>query len=203
MKLLLALGPGIAAIAIERLPTAPWYLQRNILVLLGRLGSLPDGFSPAIYSTHGDPRIRREAIKLLLEAKDHQEEAIVLGLGDSDEGIVGMALAAALESCPPKAIPLVQQIAVDPKRQPELRALAVRIVTRTREPETMRVLLEIVKFRRRWFRPSLAPKSPDLLAALAGLAAHWSEDPAVKDVLAYARWHTDRQIRAAVAARSA
>lgn len=203
MKQLLALGPDIAPVAIERLPTAPWYLQRNILVLLGRLGSLPDGFSPASYSTHGDPRIRREAIKLLLETKAQQEEAIVMGLGDPDEGIVGMALAAALESCPPKAIPLVQRIAVDPKRQPELRALAVRIVTRGREPETLRVLLEIVNFRRRWFRPSLAPKSPDLLAALAGLAAHWSEDPVVKDVLAYARWHTDRQIRAAVAARSA
>jgi hypothetical protein len=202
MKQLLALGAGAAAVAIERLPTAPWYLQRNILVLLGRLGSLPEGFSPASYSTHGDPRIRREAIKLLLETKSQQEEAMVMGLGDTDDGIVGLALAAALESCPPKAIPLVQRIAVDPKRQPELRALAVRIVTRAREPETLRVLLAIVNFRRRWFRPSLAPKSPDLLAALAGLAAHWSEDPVVKDVLSYARWHTDRQIRAAVASRS-
>ncbi|HEY0351001.1 MAG TPA: hypothetical protein VGC48_02715, partial [Gemmatimonadales bacterium] len=202
MKQLLALGPGAATVAIERLPTAPWYLQRNILVLLGRLGSLPEGFSPASYSTHGDPRIRREAIKLLLETKSQPEETIVMGLGDADDGIVGLALAAALESCPPKAVPLVQRIAVDPKRQPELRALAVRIVTRAREPETLRVLLAIVNFRRRWFRPSLAPKSPDLLAALAGLATHWSEDPLVKDVLAYARWHTDRQIRAAVAARS-
>jgi hypothetical protein len=157
MKQLMALGADVAPVAIERLPTAPWYLQRNILVLLGRLESLPDGFSPASYSTHGDPRIRREAIKLLLEAEDHQGDAMVMGLGDPDEGIVGLALAAALESCPPKAIPLVQRIAVDPKRQPELRALAVRIVTRAREPETLRVLLEIVKFRRRWFRPSLAP----------------------------------------------
>jgi hypothetical protein len=203
MKQLLGLGADVAAVAIERLPKAPWYLQRNILVLLGRLGSLPDGFSPATYSTHGDARIRREAIKLLLETKDRLEEAIVMGLGDPDEGIVGLALAAALETCPPQAIPLVQRIAVDPKRQPELRALAVRIVTRAREPETLRVLLAIVNYRRRWFRNRLAPKSPDLLAALTGLAAHWGEEPLVKEVIAYARWHTDRQIRAAVSARPA
>jgi hypothetical protein len=202
MKQLLVLGPAVGPVLTERLAEAPWYLQRNILVLLGRLGSVPSGFSPAPYATHSDARIRREAIKLLLEG-DRQDEAIIMGLGDSDEGIVGMALAAALESCPPQAVPLVQQIAVDPKRQPELRALAVRIVTRAREPETLRVLLGIVNFRRRWFRPSLAPKSPDLLAALAGLATHWSEDPRVKEVLAYARWHTDRQIRAAAATRPA
>jgi hypothetical protein len=202
MKHLSALGPGVGAVAVERMADAPWYLQRNILVLLGRLGSLPSGFSPVPYATHSDARIRREAIKLLLEGKDRPEEAIVMGLGDPDEGIVGMALAAALESCPPQAVPLVQRIAADPKRQPEVRALAIRIATQAREPETLRVLLGIVNYRRRWFRSRLAPKSPDLLAALVGLARHWSEDPLVKEVLAYARWHTDRQIRAAAAART-
>jgi hypothetical protein len=198
MKHLSALGPEVGAVAIERLAEAPWYLQRNILVLLGRLDNWPSGFSPLAYTTHGDARIRREAIKLLLEAPDRQQEGIMTGLTDPDEGIVGLALAATLESCPPQAVPLVQQIVLDPKRPPELRALAVRIVTRARQPETYRVLLGIVNYRRRWFRSRLAPKSPELLAALAGLATHWSEDPLVKEVVAYARWHVDRQIRAAV-----
>jgi hypothetical protein len=198
MKQLLALGPDVGVVAMQRLPTAPWYLQRNILVLLGRMGNWPSGFSPLAYTTNEDARIRREAIKLLLEAADRQEEGIMTGLADPDEGIVGLALAAALESCPPQAVPLVQQIVVDSKRPPELRALAVRIVTRARHPETLRVLLSIVNYRRRWFRSRLAPKSPELLAALAGLATHWSEDPMVREVVAYARWHVDRQIRAAV-----
>ena len=198
MKQLLVLGPGVGQVAMKRLPTAPWYLQRNILVLLGRMGSWPSGFSPLAYTTNGDARIRREAIKLLLEATDRQEEGIMTGLADPDEGIVGLALAAALESCPPQAVPLVQQIVVDPKRPPELRALAVRIVTRARQPETYRVLLGILNYRRRWFRSRLAPKSPELLAALTGLATHWGEDPLVKEVVAYARGHVDRQIRAAV-----
>jgi hypothetical protein len=204
MKQLLALGPGVSTVAIQRLPNAPWYLQRNILVLLSRLGDLPEGFSVTAYASHDDPRIRREAIKLLLESGDRPDEAVILGLSDADEGIVGLALAAAQESCPAQAMPLVLAIAGDPKRQPEVRALAVRILTRFREPETLRVLLEIVSYRRRWFwfGRRLAPKSPELLAALAGLAAHWNEDPTVKEVLAYARWHTDRKIRAAATSRA-
>lgn len=199
MKQLLALGPGVSTVAVQRLSDAPWYLQRNILVLLGRLGGLPEGFSATPYASHDDPRIRREAIKLLLESSDRPEEAVMLGLSDADEGIVGLALAAAQESCPPQAVPLVLMIAADPRRQPELRTLAVRIMTRSREPETLSVLLGIVNYRRRWFwfGRRLAPKSPELLVALAGLAAHWSEDPQVKEVLAYARWHTDRKIRSA------
>jgi hypothetical protein len=204
MKQLSALGPGVSTVAVQRLADAPWYLQRNILVLLGRLGELPHGFSPTQYTSHDDPRIRREAIKLLLESSDRPQEGIMLGLADADEGIVGLALAAAQESCPPQGLPAVLAIATDSKRQPEVRALAVRILTRFREPETLRVLLEIVNYRRRWFwfGRRLARKSPELLAALAGLAGHWSEDPTVKEVLAYARWHTDRKIRAAVTSHS-
>jgi hypothetical protein len=203
MKQLMALGPGVAGVAIQRLPQSPWYLQRNILVLLGRLGGSTHEFSPVEYARHGDARIRREAIKLLLESKEHHEETMVMALGDPDDGIVGLALSAVLESCPLKAVPLVQRIAIDPKRPAEVRALAVRIATRARDPETLRVLLAIVNYRRRWFRNRLAPKSPDLLAALTGLATHWSEEPLVRELLAYARWHTDRHIRAAAAARGA
>lgn len=198
MKHLSLLGPGVADVAVQRLPEAPWYLQRNILVLLSRMGTWPSGFSPLTYTTNEDARIRREAIKLLLESPARQVDGIMTGLADPDEGIVGLALAAALESCPPQAVPLIQQIVVDPKKPPELRALAVRIVTRARQPETYRVLLGIINYRRRWFRSRLAPKSPELLAALSGLATHWSEDPLVKEVVAYARWHVDRQIRSAV-----
>jgi hypothetical protein len=202
MKQLAGMGPSVAPIAIQRLHNAPWYLQRNILVLLSRVGSLPEGFSPEPYTTHEDPRIRREAIKLLLESDQHPDEAVIQGLSDADEGIVTLALTAALESCPPKAIPLVRDLANDPRRPPEMRALAVRIITRAPEPETLPVLLGIVNYRPRWFwfGRRLARKSPELLAALTGLALHWSQDPLVKDVLAYARWHTDRQIRAAAQA---
>jgi hypothetical protein len=203
MKQLLALGPGIGAAAVKRLSDAPWFLQRNILVLLSRLGSWPEGFSPVTYAAHADPRIRREAIKLLLESPDHQAEAVNLGLVDADDGIVALALTSALESCPPGAVPMVQAIAVDPKRPSELRVLAARVVTRARTPEALQILLEVIALRRRWFLlKRMAPKSPELLAALAGLAAYWRDDPLASEVLFHARQHHDSQIRAAARART-
>jgi hypothetical protein len=203
MKQLLALGPGIGATAVGRLSDAPWYLQRNILVLLSRLGSWPQGFSPAAYATHADHRIRREAIKLLLESPGHQAEGVTLGLLDADDGIVALALTSALESCPPDVVPVVQAIAVDPNRPSEQRALAARIVTRARTPEALRTLLEVIALRRRWFVKRMAAKSPELLAALAGLAAYWRDDPAAAEVLFHARQHHDSEIRAAARARTA
>lgn len=200
MKQLLGLGPGIGAAVVHRLPNAPWFLQRNILVLLGRLGRWPDGFSPATYATHADPRIRREAIKLLLESPEHQAEAVKMGLRDADDGIVALVLTAALESCPPDALPTIQAIATDLKRSSELRVLAARVLTRARTPDALRVLLQVIALRRRWFGIRMAPKSPELLAALAGLALYWRDDPTAAEVLNHAQQHSDSEIRAAARA---
>jgi hypothetical protein len=125
------------------------------------------------------------------------------GLGDVDDGIVALALTAALESCPPEAVGSVQRIAVDPERPSELRVLAARVVTRARTPDALRILLEVIALRRRWFVRRMARKSPEVLAALTGLAAHWQGDPAAADVLAHARLHHDAQIRAAARAPAA
>ena len=197
MKQLLALGPQMGEVAAARLPGAPWYLQRNILVLIGRLGSWPQGFSPLSYAAHSDPRIRREGIKLLLESSAHADEGVLLGLRDEDEGIVTLALSAALESCPAEALPLVEEIAADPHRPPEMRVPALRIMARGRTPNALRVLLAHARHRRSWFRCRLAPKSAELLAALSGLASYWSQHPGAAEILSRARQHTDPEIRAA------
>jgi hypothetical protein len=203
LKQLLALGPRAGQVAAARLDGAPWFLQRNILVLLGRLGSWPTGFSPATYADHPDPRIRREAIKLMLDSPQHQPDAVMQALRDDDEGIVALALAAALESCAPEALSMVHRIAVDAKRPAESRVLAVRILARSKTPETIQVLHDLVVHRRRWFRPRLAPKSPELLAALSGLAIHWRDHPTAVELLAQALQHSDPDIRSAASSPSA
>ena len=200
MKQLLALGSKVGEVAAARLPGAPWYLQRNILVLIGRLGSWPAGFSPLSYAVHADPRIRREGIKLLLESPAHILEGVSLGLRDDDDGIALLALRAAMESCPTEAIPVVEQVAMSPKRPHEVRVAALRLLARAGTPGALKVLLAHVRHRRRWFGRRLAPKSPELLAALTGLAGYWRTDPQAAELLAQAARHSDSEIRAAAIA---
>jgi hypothetical protein len=172
-------------------------MQRNILVVLGKLGTWPAGFSPAEYASNPDTRVRREAIKLMLESPVHRADGLRLGLADLDEGIVGLALAAAVDICPPEVAAVARSIATDPKRPSESRVLAIRLLARSRTSETLRVLQELVLHRRRWLGRRLAPKSPELLAALSALAAGWPNDSVAVDVLGRARQHSDPEIRAA------
>ncbi len=203
MKQLLGLGSKMGEVAAARLPNAPWYLQRNILVLIGRLGSWPQGFSPLSYAAHVDPRIRREGIKLLLESATHATEGVLFGLRDSDDGIVLLALSAAFESCPLEAVPLVASIAIDPRRPAEMRLPTLRILARSPHPDALTVLLAYAGRRRRWwFGRRLPPKSPELLVALSGLAGYWQDDPRASEILAHARHHSNREIRAAAMARA-
>jgi hypothetical protein len=199
-KQLTTLGPDVGRLAVARLVNdAPWYVVRNVLLLIGRLGRWPEGFTPLSYAASSDVRIRREAIKLLLESKAHQTEAILLGLRDPDDGIAGLAATAALESCPAPALPLVERITVDPRRAPELRAVTLRILARTRAPEALRLVLTAALSKRLWFGKRLAPKSPLLLTALSALANYWREHPTAVEILRLAHQHSDAEVRAAAA----
>jgi hypothetical protein len=198
-----ALGAPAAARAAERLAEAPWFLQRNLLLLLGRVRAWPDGFSPAAWAAHGDARVRREAIKLLLETPAHRDEGLSHGLADPDPGITAVALGAALESCPPAMLPLIERMARDPVRLSAHRVLAIRVLARSRTGRALESLASLAVTRTRWLRRNrLAPKSPELLAAIAGLATHWPSEPRALQVLEAAERHADADIRAA-ARRSA
>jgi hypothetical protein len=201
MKQLIALGPSAGTLAVSRMPDAPWFVQRNILVLLGRLGEWPEGFSPAPYAVNPDPRIRREAIKLMLDSPSHRAEAIGRALADTDDGIVALALSAALDASTGETIAQLERIAADPRRPVETRVLAIRTLARSGARSAMQLLRDLALPPRRWLRRRLAPKSPELLAALSGLAAHWANDPAATAALHLAMQHSDPEIRAAATTR--
>jgi hypothetical protein len=131
LGLLTGFGGAAAARAGARMPNAHWHLQRNLLVLLQRIGSGPAEFSPAEYLSHPEPAVRREALKLALRSHELRGAALVSGLGDTDSRVLVLALAAAGESCPTEAVAALEALARDRRRDPDVRARALRALGRT------------------------------------------------------------------------
>jgi hypothetical protein len=190
------LGPVIAA----RLAGAiPWYVARNLLLILDGLPSLPDGFSTAAFIYHEDARVRREALKLALKIPVEREVALLGALRDPDPRMVRLALTAALEHCPPAALPFVTQVAHDPAIPSELRVLAIKVLGRAGNAAALTALLQLVDGGTNWLgRSRLASRSLEVLAALMALTAGWRNDGRVATLLALARSSNDPDVRNAV-----
>jgi HEAT repeat protein len=192
------LGPSIAPMLIERLPGAPWYVQRNLLALLGSLPEVPADFPVAQYASAEDPRVRREAIKLLLRLSGHRDEAIIAAVGDDDDANLRLGLGAALEGCPPAAVGRVRMLLNDRKLSLELRVLAIRVIGTVRTPATRDWLVNQTLTQPNWFRKrKLMPKSPELLAVIGCLARSFRQDPNAQLALRLAWESSDADIRQA------
>jgi hypothetical protein len=191
-------GPEAAA----RIDGAPWYVQRNLLKLLSLLPELPPEFSPDACLAHPDPRVRHEGLRLLLRDPRGRAAAIEQALRSPDAPTVRLGLMAAGEGCPRPAVPLLLRLLAEGKLEPALRAVAIRAIAPLEDPAVLDCLVETAVVRgplsigRR-----LAPKSPALMAALAGLAAHWPYHPMAAPILAMAFKQRDWEIREAAASR--
>ncbi len=193
------LGPEVGPLVIARLRDTPWYVQRNMLVLLGSIDPWPDGFSPTPLAQHEDARVRREAFKLMLSHPTYRDEALHAALGDQDDAILRMALATAREGMPPPLVPRLLTLVQDRAVDPEVRAIGIRALRAVPTSSSRDWLVSRALGRKRWFRRRrLAAKSPELLAALTVLAERWADDPAGAAVLRMASRHTDPEIRGAV-----
>jgi hypothetical protein len=203
MSLLEALGPGVAHLAAARLPRSPWYVQRNLLIVLERLCAWPPGFSPLPYVAHSDPRVRRQAIRLLLKFPDGYDRAVCSGLRDPDGQIVRTAFTAALEKCPASAVPIILERLSTRQFGSELELASIRVLGKSGSSEALAFLVQRALSGRKWLLwRCLGAKSHQLLAILATLAAHWPTDLVAARVLDEARNHRDPEIRAAVVSRS-
>ncbi|HEU4564477.1 MAG TPA: hypothetical protein VFS05_07510 [Gemmatimonadaceae bacterium] len=200
LTLLERLGAAIAPEVVARLPGAPWYVQRNLLLLLAKLPVHIEGFSPAPYVRHEDPRVRREAVRMLLRVPGGRVQGVRAALADLDAGVVQLGLAAAAEECSTALVPLVASHATDEEAEPHLRALAARVLGGVADPRALEALLQVAAPRRSLMgRPRLAPRSPELIAALAALAARWRGEPRAAEILAAAERSADADVRAAAA----
>ena len=202
ITLLVNLGGDVGAAAARRLPQATPDIQALLLGLIGRLGALPAGFAADDWTRNRAPTVRREAIKLLLKEPSRREHGIALGLKDSDDRTVLLALNEASTSCPPSVLPIIMNRVDRDDIPAPLRALAIRTVAAVRLPDVVDWVLRFVMIgRKRFFGGErLAPKTPEFLAALGALGAYWRGDPRADRTLARALKHTDPEIRSAAQA---
>jgi hypothetical protein len=193
------LGDSIGGPVIARLPGAPWYIQRNLLILLGGLSKWPADFTPTPFASHADNRVRREAYRLMFRRQATREAAITGALGDPDIQIVRLAIDASQKDCPPAAVPRLVQRIVARSLPPDIEQLAVRTLAGTGAPEALPCLLSLAVYRTRWLRRErISSKSPAVLAALTGLATHWGADAHVAKIIGQASRSNDADIRGAV-----
>ncbi len=187
----------VAPAVVSRLGAEqPWYVVRNLLVVLDSLPALPEGFTSAPFAAHADPRVRREALKVALKVPAERERALIGALRDPDPRTARLALSAALDNCPSLVVPLVVAVARDGTTASELRVLAIKVLGRTRHPAALAALLSLADGGTSWRgRPKLPARSIELVAAVMALAAGWSSDPRARAVLALAAASKDPDVR--------
>ncbi|MCC7002423.1 MAG: hypothetical protein IT357_09730 [Gemmatimonadaceae bacterium] len=202
LDLLNAVGPEAGPVILDRLPGLRWSLVRPLLALLGKNPEWNCGYDAAQWLTHPDALVRREALRQQLRAPETRELAIVRALADADEATLRLGLGAAMTNCPRDAATMLRVRADDATINEDLRALGVRALASYRAPDTAAWLAQqVVKTSKLLKRPTLANKSPVMLAALEGLATHWRTDKQAKEAIALASASSDQEIRDAISVR--
>ncbi len=198
---LVNLGPQVGAGAVARLRDPRWFVQRNMLSLIGGVDPMPPGFDAIEFLTSPDERVRREAFPVALRQEGKRARALQLGVSDPDERLARAALLEARHDAPPGLDVAIRCRFLTEGELPDLRPLAIRALARS-QSEEVRDLLVTIGTRRTWLgRKAVAAATPDVLAALWTLSRAWARDPQARLVLDMASHSPDPQIRAAAAGR--
>ncbi|MEO8031729.1 MAG: hypothetical protein ABJC74_10280 [Gemmatimonadota bacterium] len=198
LDLVATLGPIIGPEVAARINGAPWFVQRNLLRLLAALPSVPEGFSLEQCLAHPDPRVRHEGLKILLKDPNRRGEALRRALAAPDPPTLRLGIQSALEECPPSAVPRLIELLSMKDLDSGLRSSAVRAIAPVEDEQVVTALLKLCQARSFLpFMRRLAPRSPEMIAALQGLAAHWAYHPKAMPVLAKAARNKDTEVRKA------
>ena len=185
-----------AAVVARLAGEHPWFVVRNLLIVLDALPALPDGFSAARFTEHADARVRREALKLALKAPAERERTLLGALRDPDPRTARLALSAAMDNCPPTAVPLIADLSKDARAPSDIRVLAIKVLGRSRHPGALAALLSLADGGTTWRgRAKLPPRSLELVATVMALAGGWSSDARARAVLAIAAASKDPELR--------
>ena len=188
----------MAESAVERLADSRWFVQRNMLALLHKLETMPEGFDPVVFFDHPDQRVRRESIPLALRKGVGRERVVAAALADEDERTVRMGLLDLQEDLPETLVPVLVTRVIKSARSPEIRALGVRALGNSASTLALDVLLGLaIQGKTLMGRPRLGEKSPEVLASLQALARTWPADPRARTALKLAARSKDPEMRSA------
>jgi hypothetical protein len=198
--LLESLGDDVGPIASDGIPEASPVVQRELIALIGRLGTMPANFSAREYLLSQEALVRREAVRLLLRDPSARDDAVMAALADADDRVVFVGLTSAQEKCPAGAVDLIKRRVERGELDSQLRTLGIRLISQQGAPEALGWLLGFVVSETRWSRrPKLRPSTPEMLAALSMIALLWADDPAAAVAIKLAEQSKDAEVRAKVA----
>lgn len=193
------LGPSVAERAAQRLDDPRWFVVRNMLALLGRLGAVPEDVDLASFTRHADARVRREAFVLAIERDSLRARTLAQALAEDDERLVRMALLELEDGVSEALVPTVVKRVLQSEHPPEIRAMAVRALGGSRTELVRNALVRMVSRGKSLLgRVRLAEPTPDVLEGLSVLGRHWSGDADVEALLDVARRSRDAAVRGAV-----
>lgn len=195
------LGPSVAPFAEQRLRDSRWFVVRNMLGLL-RACSVPGAAAHGErFLNHDDARVRREAVLLLATDAQARDRAVAAGLKDHDRHVVQAALNEARTSLPDIAVPVLARRLNTGDFPKELRVRALQLLGRKSSVLALDALLRHAQAGRTLLgKPRLAPPSPEVRAAVAGLARTWKHDRRAQALLAAAARSRDPEIAKAARA---
>jgi hypothetical protein len=195
MDRLVQLGPAIEPFVVERLADHRWYVVRNMILLLREAGCPLDSVPLQRFQSHSDARVRREMLQFRLDDPQTRGDALAEAFMDSDRNVLKTAIHAARTELPEAVVPVLARRVADAAYPAEFRAMTLLLLGRSGSPAALDTLLAFVEGGRTLLgRTKLAPGSPEMLAALSGLARSWPQDARVRPLLDMARKSKDPQI---------
>ncbi|MEO8479613.1 MAG: HEAT repeat domain-containing protein [Gemmatimonadota bacterium] len=197
LDLLVSIGPAAEPELLDALDGATWHLARNILTVLAQLPAVQDVARVLPLLDDPEPRVRLEAMKVLLRQERTRDRAVSEALESGEPVMARLALASLDGTCPPSLVAAVlSALGIE---DDDVRLNAIRLVGNSDSALVIPQLLDLVRERRGFFRRwRLREADPVMLEALAALARRWSNHRPVLMVLNMAAHSTNPDILDAI-----
>lgn len=187
MGTLSRLGPVALPHLVAGLKDSPWYMVRNLVLVLGTIG-LPEAVPPLRpVLAYPDPRVRKEVVKALTRiGTAAAADALLQRLGDPDPGVRQSVIAALGTLKVTRAIGPLAEVARQFSafaKEADTQKAAITALGSIGDPQVIPVLVELLR-RRTWLNRRL---NDEVRAAAAAALGTVGTEPATEALLAEAK----------------